>query len=230
MQKKCFYHKDCYWKWQRRNVKEYDVVLMNKHNIGTVLIDDDELFYRNGERRSIIYDEEIDKPQLTDYKQLDDVDIELFNKVYSLTSGFPDNLIINNNDFINKIDLIKEMLKVRATDAEIISSGFDSSKYSKKYGNLDEKAYLELFFNKIRVNIEIYDYLDKKPAPLPKKEDKSYDFDQFKLEKLFIDILIDKRSEHNIILLDATPLKIIVDRIKDKVDDFKEIGVSADFF
>jgi hypothetical protein len=229
--KKCFYHKDCYWKWQRRNMKEYDVVLMNKHNIGTVLIDDDELFYRNGERRSIIYDEEIDKPQLTDYKQLNNVDIDLFNKIYSLTSGFSDDLIDDNDDFINEIDLIKEMLKVRATDKEIVNSDFDFSKHSKKYGKLDEKAYLEIFFNKIRVNIEIYDYLDNKPAPLPEKgKNGDYDFDLFQLEKLFIDILIDKRSEHNIILLDATPLQIIIDRIKDKVDDFKEIGVGADFF
>ncbi len=229
--KKCFYHKDCYWKWQRRNVKDYDVILMNKHNIGTVLIDDDELFYKNGEKRSIIYDEEIDKPQLTYYKQLNNVDIDLFNKIYSLTLGISNDLISNNNDFIDKIDLIKEMLKVRVNYVEIINSGFDFSKYNKKYGKLDEKAYLELFFNKIKNNIEIYDYLDKKPAPLPEKgKNGDYDFDLFQLEKLFIDILIEKRSEHNIILLDATPLKIIVDRIKDKVDDFKEIGVSAGFF
>lgn len=105
--------------------------LMNKHNIGTEIIDDDELFYRNGERRSIIYDEEIDKPYLTDYKPLYDVDIGLFNKIYGLTSGFSDDLIDDNDDFINKIDLIKEMLKVRATDKEIINSDFDFSKYNK---------------------------------------------------------------------------------------------------
>lgn len=228
--KKCFYHKDCYWKWQRRSVKDYDVVLMNKHNIGTVLIDDDELFYRNGERRSIIYDEEIDKPYLTDYKPLNNVDIELFNKIYSLTSGFSDDLIDDNDDFINKIDLIKEMLKVRATNREILDSSFDFSKYNKKYGKLDERAYLEIFFNKIRVNIEIYDYLDKKPAPLPEKEDGNYDFDLFQLEKLFVYILIEKRKDHKIVLLDATPLPRIVDRIKAKVDNFKEIRVDANLF
>ncbi len=227
--KKCNFHRDCYWRWQKRNINQYDVVLMNKHNIGTVLIDDDKLFYRNNEKRSIIYDEEIDKPYLTEYKYLKRKDIHLLNKIYTLTFGDPNELVSNNNynnNFIDKIDTIKELMDVRVSDTEIVNSDFDFSNYEE----LNKKAYLELFFNKIKTNIEIYDYLAKMPAPLPKKENGNYDFDLFQLEKLFIDILIDKRSEHNIILLDATPLQVIVDRIKDKVDDFKEIGVSADFF
>lgn len=227
--KKCNFHRDCYWRCQKTNINQYDVVLMNKHNIGTVLIDNDKLFYKNNEKRSIIYDEEIDKPYLTEYKYLKRKDIHLLNKIYTLTVGDPNELVSNNNynnNFIDKIDTIKELLDVRVTDKEIIDSDFDFSNYKE----LNKKAYLELFFNKIKTNIEIFDYLDKKPAPLPKKENGNYDFDLFQLEKLFIDILIEKRGDHKIVLLDATPLQVIVDRIKDKVDDFKEIGVSADFF
>lgn len=117
--KECNYQKNCQWRWQKRNMNTYDVVLMNKHNIGTVLIDDDNIFYKKDEKRSIIYDEEIDKPYLTDYEILDDTDIELFNKIYNLTSGF-DKLIDNHHDFIDQIDLIKEILNVRVTNKEIL--------------------------------------------------------------------------------------------------------------
>lgn len=45
------------------------------------------------------------------------------------------------------------------------------------------------------------------------------------LKNYSLDILIEKRKDHKIVLLDATPLPLIVDRIKAKVDNFKEIRV-----
>jgi hypothetical protein len=221
----CKFSEKCQWNWQKKNMNKYDVILMNKHNIGTILIDNDKLFYKNDTKRAIVYDEEIDKLKITKYKKLYKTDIELLNKIITLTIPLIENLVNNNSDFINDRKQIKEIFKVRVSNEEIIRSDFDFS----KYGELDKKVYIETLISKVKNNLEILDYLDNKNAPFPEINNKD-DFREFTLEKLFVDVLIEKRGDHKIVLLDATPLELIINRIEDKVGDLKVIKVNPKFF
>ncbi len=134
--------------------------------------------------------------------------------------------ISNNKDFIDNSEFIWDLILKKKRKGELFKDiPFDF----KTFGNFEEEIYLKLFFNKIGRNLEVINYLRSKKAPLNKKENGEYDFEYFAYEKLYIDILLEKISKHKIILLDATPLPKIVDRIR-KMENFKEIRLNDDLF
>ncbi|WP_225370577.1 hypothetical protein [Methanobrevibacter arboriphilus] len=195
---------------------------MNKKNIETATVDNPNenehliLFHKHtldisdtdGEPRNIVYDEKLEQLHTIEFKELTSNELKLINKIIKLKEPSADIIILDNQDFIHQIDFIKNILKEDIYTYSFLKRlDFDFS----LFGEFDYKIYFEIFLNKIKDNIKIYDYLVEKPAPLPMKGN-SFDLKHFTYEKLYIDILFERMSEHKIILLDATPLKSIVEK------------------
>lgn len=233
---KCEYKMPYQWDIQKDTSMRYDILIMNKDNIKTPLIKDShfytyiKLFYKYNIdedeeiSRTIIYDEKLEKLYIEKFKELEDHEIDLLNKIISLTNHSIDVIVYNNWDLVEKIEIVKEILENRPTNAKILKE-IDFN--FKKFGELDPKIYLEILFNKLKINNMIYDYLEDKPA-LPIKNGK-INLDFFTYEELYIDILFERIDKHKIILLDATPLQPIVEKIK-TMDGFTEIKLDLDIF
>lgn len=236
--KDCKYRQDCDWITQKQTIMEHDIVLMNKMNIGTHLVNSPPyynyskvLFYKYNfddsvDPRTIIYDEKLEELHKDEFEKLNYNELRLFNKIIKLTDPSLNTKIQNNNDFIRKIKTIRKIFNDKPSKRDILKYiGFNF----KLFGEFKETNYLEILFNKISNNIMILNYLEGKNLQLPKTNDGNYDFEYITHEKLYIDILFEKIVDHKIILLDATPLNVIVDRIK-LLGNFKEITIELDIF
>ncbi|OQD59849.1 hypothetical protein MBBAR_1c02570 [Methanobrevibacter arboriphilus JCM 13429 = DSM 1125] len=233
----CKYRDNCEWQIQKISLLGNNLILMNKKNIETATVDNPNenehliLFHKHtldisdtdGEPRNIVYDEKLEQLHTIEFKELTSNELKLINKIIKLKEPSADIIILDNQDFIHQIDFIKNILKEDIYTYSFLKRlDFDFS----LFGEFDYKIYFEIFLNKIKDNIKIYDYLVEKPAPLPMKGN-SFDLKHFTYEKLYIDILFERMSEHKIILLDATPLKSIVEKIKEK-KGFKHITLDND--
>lgn len=233
---KCEYKMPCQWDLQKDTAMGYDILLMNKDNIKTPLIKDShfytylKLFYKYDiyedveTPRTIIYDEKLEKLHIEKFNELEDSEIDLLNKILKLIDPSINTILDDDWDIAEKIDFIDAVLENKPTNSKILK---DINFNFNVFGKLDPEIYLKILFNKLRINKEIHDYLEDKP-PLPFKN-KKVDLDFFTYEKLYIDILFERKDKHKIILLDATPLKTIVDTIKD-MEGFKEIELDLDIF
>lgn len=236
--KNCKYIKSCDWIEQKNMVMGHDLILMNKMNIGTSLVNSKSfydysrlLFYRYNyddsvDSRTIIYDEKLDDLHTDIFNEFNDIELKFLNKIIELTTTSQKIVIYNNSAFVDKIETIKKVYANKPSFSSILNEiDFDFN----LLGKYDPKIHMEIFFSKLERNIEIVEYLKSKSPPLPIKEDGSYNFEFFSYEKLYIDILFEKIEGHKIILLDATPLDFIVDKLKKK-NGFKHISLNFSVF
>lgn len=231
--KNCKYNNnyDCEWQVQKISLLGNNLILMNKKNIETATVDNPnenehlKIFHKHdmsidtdGEPRNIVYDEKLEKLHKIKFKKLEPNERKLLNEIIKLKEPLADVTIVDNQDFIRHIKLIKTIFKEGEvyTYSFLKKLDFDFS----LFGEFDYKIYFEIFLNKIKDNIQIYGYLDKKPAPLPKKGD-WVNLKYFTYEKLYIDILFERMNDHKIILLDATPLESIVEKIEESIGENK---------
>ncbi len=235
--KNCKYYDNCKWQDQRVSLLGNNLILMNKKNIVTAIVDNPnenehlKIFHKHdasidtdGEPRNIVYDEKLEKLHKINFKKLTPNERKLLNKIIKLKEPLADVTIVDNQDFIHHIKFIKNIFRDGETYTYSFFKRLDFD--FSLFGEFDYKIYFEIFLNKIKDNIEIYDYLDEKPAPLPEKGNWC-NLNYFTYEKLYIDILFERMSDHKIILLDATPLKPIVEKIKEK-KGFKNIKLDDD--
>lgn len=234
---KCKYHDSfvCDWVNQKISLLGNNLILMNKKNIETATVDNPneiehlKLFHKHdmsidtdGEPRNIIYDEKLEQLHTIKFKELEPNERKLLNKIIKLKEPSVDIVMVDDQDFINQIDFIKDIFKESDiyTYSFLKRLDFDFS----LFGEFEDKIYFKAFLNNIKNNIEIYDYLIEKHAPLPKKGN-LFDLEHFTYEKLYIDILFERMGDHKIILLDATPLKTVVKKIEE-MEGFKRIELN----
>lgn len=254
MCKDCKYRNICEWLEQKRKIRIFNIVLMNKKNILTSLVDyrkavdrlniffhvniekfleDDDLpmtFFKE-KPRTIIYDEKLEELHITKFKHLDENDFKLLNKLIELKKPKLNNTIHSDTDFINSMKKIRTIFINISEITELLKEAdIDFS----SFGKYKKDIYIDIFLQKIKTNIEIYDYLDNRLRGFPTIGGK-YDWRFFTYEKLYIDVLfernemIGKHDRNKIILLDATPLKSIVEKLK-RMEGLKEINVGSEIF
>lgn len=250
--KNCKYKENCEWTWQKETIVGYNVVLMNKKNIPTPLINnriikgyvnifhnhdlekalDESIPYNifDEEPRTIIYDEKLEELHITEFEKLDNVEFKLLNKIISIEKPSANIFILDDDDFINAMEIIKAIFKNDYYIDKVLKElDFDFN----QMGKYEKGVYIKIFLRKIRTNIKIYDYLKNRYTGLPKIGGK-YDLRFFKQERLYIDILFErnelfgKNREHKIIFLDATPLPSVVRTIKRP--GFHEIKLKTEIF
>lgn len=258
----CKYTKDCRWKSQRTEIKMYSIVLMNKANIFTPVVDirnsrgkldvgnvfyhhdldkviDESIDYNffDEDSRTIIYDEKIEEVKTIKYQRLKENDFELLNKVIELKKPELKTTIQTNTIFIKKIENIRDIFIDYNSVAKLLEESDIDFTFFGKY---EKNIYIDIFLQKIRTNIEVYDYVRKKsPYLLHIDDGESYDWKFFTCEKLYIHVFFErnkilksmkKYDEINkIVLLDATPLEYIVEMLK-SMEGFKEIKLDLDIF
>ena len=253
----CKYTKDCKWKSQRTLIKMYSIVLMNKANIFTPIVDIrnsrgkldvGNIFYHNDldkvidesidydcfdeDSRTIIYDEKIEEVKTIEYQRLKENDFELLNKIIELKKPELKTTIHTDTSFINEIKNFRDIFIDHNSVATLLEESDIDFTFFGKY---EKNIYINIFLQKIRTNIEVYDYIKKKsPHLLHTDGGKSHDWRFFTCEKLYINAFfernkilksMEKYDEINkIILLDATPLESIVEMLK-SMEGFKEINL-----
>jgi len=254
--KNCKYAEGCRWKSQRRLIKMYNIVLMNKANIFTPIVDirnsfgKGDMFYHHDiykfadesidydidteEPRTIIYDEKIEEIHITKFRKFKENDFKLLNKIIELKKPKLNTKIHNDSKFINEMKNIRDIFVDYGSIATLLEkSDIDFTSFGKR----EKGIYVDIFLQKIKDNIEIYEYLKSRYHYLPSINGK-YNWNFITSEKLYIDALferneilrtINKDECNKIILLDATPLKPLVERLKRR-EGVKEINLDLEVF
>ena len=114
--------------------------------------------------------------------KINDNEYNLLDKVFEQDNPLFNSKISSDSDFIDNFEPIKEMIKDKTIN-DFKNVDFDY----EKLGKFDQNIHVKILFNKIKNNLEIYDYL-KNINALPENND----YNQYLSEKLYIDILFEK--------------------------------------